>query len=71
MRTKFGMKRILLLLFLLLPLACAWPVARDGMVEAYESCHIIAVQFHPEKMLGKGDEKWLRLFEYFVGKATL
>lgn len=37
----------------------------DGVVEAYEKGRIWAVQFHPEKMLQLGDEKWLKLFEAF------
>ena len=38
----------------------------DGIVEAYEADQVLAVQFHPEKLLQRGEEKWLALFEYFV-----
>ena len=38
----------------------------DGIVEAYETDHVLAVQFHPEKMLQQGDDKWLALFREFV-----
>lgn len=41
----------------------------DGITEAYENNQVWAVQFHPEKMLQKGDEKWLKLFEAFVGRC--
>ena len=41
----------------------------DGIVEAYETEQISAVQFHPEKMLQKGDSKWLSLFQAFVEKC--
>lgn len=39
----------------------------DGIVEAYETDTILAVQFHPEKMLQQGDDRWLALFSKFVG----
>ena len=38
----------------------------DGIVEAYETDHVLAVQFHPEKMLQQGDDRWLALFREFV-----
>ena len=38
----------------------------DGVVEAYEAEHILAVQFHPEKMIQDGDDKWVSLFERFL-----
>ena len=38
----------------------------DGIVEAWETSTIWAVQFHPEKMLAAGDERWLPLFEAYV-----
>ena len=40
--------------------------AADGIVEAWETSQIIAVQFHPEKMLAAGDSFWLPLFRSFV-----
>ena len=40
--------------------------AADGIVEAYETPRIWAVQFHPEKMLQEGGEEWLPLFEEYV-----
>ena len=40
--------------------------APDGVVEAWEAPGIIAVQFHPEKMLDSGDTRWLELFKYFL-----
>ena len=43
--------------------------SQDGLVEAYETDQVWAVQFHPEKMLQKGDDKWLKLFEAFVGRC--
>lgn len=41
----------------------------DGFVEAFETRQILAVQFHPEKMLQQGDERWLALFEAFVSRC--
>ena len=38
----------------------------DGLVEAYKTSRIWAVQFHPEKMLKAGEEQWLPLFERFT-----
>ena len=38
----------------------------DGVVEAWEAPHVWAVQFHPEKMLASGDNRWLPLFEAFT-----
>ena len=47
----------------------------DGVIEAYESKRVLAVQFHPEKLLQKGEEQWLAFFKYFVvncsGRADL
>lgn len=40
--------------------------SREGIVEAFETDQVLAVQFHPEKALQKGDNQWLALFEYFV-----
>jgi putative glutamine amidotransferase len=41
----------------------------DGLVEAYETDQVWAVQFHPEKLLQKGEEKWLKLFEAYVERC--
>ena len=38
----------------------------DGIVEAFETDQIWAFQFHPEKMLQDGEEKWLELFKEYV-----
>jgi len=38
----------------------------EGIVEAYEAPNVLAVQFHPEKLLHQGEEQWLSLFEYYV-----
>ncbi|MBO4672018.1 MAG: gamma-glutamyl-gamma-aminobutyrate hydrolase family protein [Bacteroidales bacterium] len=38
----------------------------DGIVEAWETDHIWAVQFHPEKLLRSGDSRWLALFHEFI-----
>ena len=38
----------------------------DGVVEAWETPQVWAVQFHPEKMLAAGDGSWLPLFKAFV-----
>ena len=35
-------------------------------MEAYETDRIWAFQFHPEKMLQNGEEKWLELFKEYV-----
>lgn len=43
--------------------------AADGTVEAWETPNIWAVQFHPEKMLRAGDERWIPLFEAFVDRC--
>lgn len=40
--------------------------AADGVVEAYEAPQLWAVQFHPEKLLQAGEDRWLPLFERFV-----
>lgn len=42
----------------------------DGVIEAYEAPHVLAVQFHPEKLLQEGDQKWLALFEYYVNTVA-
>ena len=42
--------------------------AADGMVEAWETGQVWAVQFHPEKMLRSGDSRWLDLFRAFVDR---
>ena len=39
--------------------------APDGIVEAYEYENVLAVQFHPERMVQK-DDSWLALFRHFV-----
>lgn len=41
----------------------------DGLVEAYEADRVVAVQFHPEKMLRNGDERWVPFFKFFVEKC--
>ena len=41
----------------------------DGIVEAYEGDNIIAVQFHPEKLVRAGDTKWLTLFKLFMSRC--
>ena len=41
----------------------------EGIVEAYETNQITAVQFHPEKMLQNGEEKWLAFFQVFVKRC--
>ena len=42
----------------------------DGIVEAFETDQIWAVQFHPEKMLQDGEEKWLELFKEYVRRVA-
>lgn len=42
--------------------------ASDGIVEAWETPRITAVQFHPEALLAAGDTTWLTLFKYWVQK---
>ena len=39
----------------------------EGIVESYETDQILAVQFHPEKMLQEGEEQWLAFFKEYVG----
>ena len=39
--------------------------APDGVVEAYEYENVLAVQFHPERMV-QTDASWLALFRHFV-----
>ena len=41
----------------------------DGIVEAYEGDNLIAVQFHPEKLVAAGDDRWLELFELFISRC--
>lgn len=41
----------------------------EGVVEAFETAQITAVQFHPEKMLQSGDTRWLPFFKAFVKKC--
>lgn len=41
----------------------------DGLVEAYEADRVLAVQFHPEKMLRNGDERWIPFFKFFVDRC--
>lgn len=43
--------------------------ADDGIVEAYEADRILAVQFHPEKLLQGGEESWLEFFRHFVQRC--
>ena len=43
-------------------------VSDDGIVEAYENANILAVQFHPERMV-LGEPEWYALFKYFVDRA--
>ena len=40
--------------------------APDGIVEAWETPQVTAVQFHPEAMLAEGDTLWLKLFSSWV-----
>ena len=42
--------------------------APDGVVEAWETAQITAVQFHPEYMFAHGDSTWLPLFTYWIDK---
>jgi len=42
--------------------------AADGIVEAWETPQVTAVQFHPEKMLAAGDDSWLAFFEAWLEK---
>ena len=41
----------------------------DGIVEAFETDNIWAVQFHPEKLVRSGDDRWLALFEAFIERC--
>ena len=43
-------------------------VSDDGIVEAYEAGSVLAVQFHPERMV-QSEPEWYALFRYFVGQA--
>lgn len=40
----------------------------DGVVEAYENGNVLAVQFHPERMV-LTDPEWYALFELFVDRV--
>lgn len=42
--------------------------APDGVIEAWETAQITAVQFHPEYMFAHGDSSWLPLFTYWIDK---
>jgi len=42
--------------------------APDGIVEAYEYENVLAVQFHPERMV-QTDDSWLALFRCFVDRT--
>ena len=42
--------------------------SEDGLIEAVENDLIMAIQCHPEALKEK-DEKYLRLFEYFIEKC--
>lgn len=47
-------------------------LAEDGVVEGYEGLpflNIVAVQFHPEKLIGGGDEFFLPIFKDLVERA--
>ena len=39
----------------------------DGLLEAYETEQVWAVQFHPETLVQE-DDKWLPLFEAFLNR---
>lgn len=41
----------------------------EGIVEAYETDQVLAVQFHPEKDLKRGDDRWLPLFQEFISRC--
>lgn len=42
----------------------------DGIIEAWEADNIIAVQFHPEKLLIlDGDDRWLPFFRTFISRC--
>ena len=41
----------------------------EGVVEAYETPQVLAVQFHPEKMVQQGEQKWLKFFEEFLRRC--
>lgn len=41
----------------------------EGIVEAYETDRILAIQSHPEKLLHRGDNRWLPFFEAFVRRC--
>lgn len=40
----------------------------DGVVEAFENGSVLAVQFHPERMV-LTDQSWVALFRYLVDKS--
>ncbi len=43
--------------------------SKEGIVEAYETDQVLAVQFHPEKMVAQGEQGWLALFEEFIRRC--
>jgi len=51
------------------PGVCISARAEDGVVEAFEADGVMAVQFHPEKAIKKGDTSWLPLFQEFIRRA--
>ena len=53
----------------LAPIYTRVAVAEDGIVEAFSNRWVLAVQFHPEKMLAAGDEDWLPLFRAFIARC--
>ena len=40
----------------------------EGIVESYETDQVLAVQFHPEKMLQNGETQWLAFFEAYMDR---
>lgn len=48
--------------------ACGW--AEDGIVEAVEGDNIIAIQSHPENLIGSGDLTLMPLFHDFITRAA-
>lgn len=42
-------------------------ISDDGIIEAWETPQILAVQFHPESLLAE-DDKWLPLFEAAIAR---
>ncbi|MBR5735167.1 MAG: gamma-glutamyl-gamma-aminobutyrate hydrolase family protein [Bacteroidales bacterium] len=43
--------------------------SHDGIIEAYEGENLTAVQFHPEKLVAAGDDKWIEFFKVFITKC--